>query len=47
VQVIGVPPPQVPLWQVSPVVQALLSSQGVPFDLVGFEQTPFEHVPAT
>jgi hypothetical protein len=32
--------PQVPLWQFSPEVQALLSSQVVSLALLGFEQTP-------
>jgi hypothetical protein len=32
--------PQEPFWQVSPVVQALLSSHGVEFALLGFEQVP-------
>src|SRR5437899_2531951 len=41
--------PQVPFWQVSPDVQALLSLQVVPFASFGFEQTPVvvSHVPAT
>src|SRR5439155_22912465 len=41
--------PQLPLWQVSPEVQALLSSHVVPFALFGFEHTPVvvSHVPAT
>ncbi len=40
-------PEQVPLWQVSFVVQALPSLQDVPFAAVGFEQAPAEQVPAT
>src|SRR5215831_5902036 len=38
-----------PPWQVSPVVQALLSLQVVPFGAAGFEQMPVAgaHVPAT
>ena len=41
--------PQLPLWQVSPEVQALLSLHVVPFALFGFEHTPVvvSHVPAT
>jgi hypothetical protein len=41
-------PVQVPDWQASAVVQALPSSQVVPFALFGFEQTPVDvlHVPA-
>jgi len=35
-----VPGAQVPLWQVSLAVQALLSLQGVPFDAGGFVQFP-------
>jgi len=38
----GEPGWQVPVWQVSPAVQALLSVQVVPFDLEGFEQTPVD-----
>jgi hypothetical protein len=45
VQTDAVPPVHAPAWQVSPAVQALLSSQGVPFALFGFEQTPAEQVP--
>ncbi len=41
------PPVHTPAEHVSPVVQALLSLQVVPFGLVGFEQTPPEQVPAT
>src|SRR4051794_22184253 len=37
---------QVPAGQVSPVVQALASSQLVPLALAGLEQTPPEQVPA-
>src|SRR5215831_14615326 len=49
VQVMVFPPVQVPPWQVSPVVQALLSLQLVPLAAFGFEQTPVDglHVPAT
>jgi hypothetical protein len=44
VHVIGVPPPQVPLWHVSPLVQALASLHGVPFVFGGFTgQVPPEH----
>jgi hypothetical protein len=41
-------PVQVPAWQVSVWVQALLSAQAAPFALLGFEQIPVEvlHVPA-
>jgi hypothetical protein len=46
VQVVTVPPPHVPAWQVSPDVQAFPSLQGVPLGLFGFEQTPPEQVPA-
>lgn len=37
----------VPLWQDSPVVHGLPSSQLVPFDFVGFEHRPVDglHVP--
>ena len=38
----GEPGWQVPVWQVSPAVQALLSVQVVPFDMKGFEQTPVD-----
>lgn len=38
--VTAVPAMQVPLWQMSPVVHALLSLHVVPFALVGLEQTP-------
>ena len=49
VQMTGLPPVQVPLWQVSLVVQALASSQALPAALSGFEQTPVveSHVPAS
>src|SRR5439155_1482367 len=49
VQTAGSEPTQVALWQVSPGVQALLSSHVVPFALFGFEHTPVvvSHVPAT
>ena len=46
VHVTGVPLVQVPAWHVSPVVQALPSSQVVPLAFVGLEQTPPEQVPA-
>jgi len=49
-QVTGLLPVQAPLWQLSVCVQALPSSQLVPFvALVGVEQVPVEglHVPAT
>jgi len=41
--------PQVPFWQVSPDVQALLSLHVLPFALFGFEHAPVvvSHVPAT
>ena len=41
--------PQLPLWQVSPEVQALLSLHVLPSALFGFEHTPVvvSHVPAT
>src|SRR5439155_3545969 len=41
--------PQVPFWQVSPEVQAVLSLHVVRFALLGFEHTPVvvSHVPAT
>jgi hypothetical protein len=35
-------PVQLPVWQVSPLVQLLPSSQVVPSDLVGFEQSPVD-----
>jgi hypothetical protein len=43
------PPTQTPFWQVSFVVQALPSSQAVPFALAGLEQAPVlgSHVPAS
>src|SRR5262249_17498607 len=46
-QLTGTPPPQTPPWQVSPVVQALPSLQGVPLAAGGLEQTPVaaSHVP--
>src|SRR3989454_515672 len=49
VQVTGLLPTQLPLWQVSVCVQALASLQGVPFVAVGVEQLPVAglHVPAT
>jgi hypothetical protein len=44
----GEPAVQAPLWQVSPVVQALLSLQAAPLALAGFEHRPVVvlHVPA-
>ena len=49
VHVTVVPLPHVPFWQVSPVVQALLSLHVDPFVLFGFEHTPVfaSHTPAT
>jgi hypothetical protein len=49
VQTTGLPPVQVPFWQVSVRVQALLSLHVVPLAAFGFEQTPVAglHVPAT
>src|SRR5439155_376888 len=49
VQVTGLEPTQVPLWQVSVCVQALPSLQVVPLAATGLEQVPVEwlHVPAT
>lgn len=45
--VTGLPPVQVPAWQVSVCVQAFPSMHAVPFPLFGFEQTPVTmlHVP--
>jgi hypothetical protein len=44
-----VPAIHAPVWQVSPLVQLLPSSQALPFVLGGFEQAPVAglHVPAT
>jgi hypothetical protein len=42
----GLPPVQVPPWQVSVWVQALPSLHEEPSDLVGLEQVPPEQVPA-
>lgn len=39
-QVLAEPATQVPAWQTSPLVQALLSEQVVPFGADGFEQLP-------
>ena len=41
--------PQLPFWQVSPEVQALLSLQAVPLGWFGFEHMPVValQVPAT
>src|SRR2546425_1230076 len=49
VQVTGLLPTQLPLWQESLCVQALASLQVVPFVAVGVEQLPVAglHVPAT
>src|SRR5437016_13951613 len=49
VQVTGLLPTQLPLWQVSVCVQALPSLHGVPLVAVGVEQLPVAglHVPAT
>jgi len=41
-QFVGPPLTQLPLTQASPVVQALPSLHGLPSDLSGLEQTPFE-----
>jgi len=48
-QTTGAPLTQVPDWQLSPVVQALLSLQLVPLVAAGFEQVPetVSQVPAT
>jgi hypothetical protein len=46
VQTMGLPPVQVPAWQVSVCVQALPSLHEVPFVLIGLEQVPPEQVPA-
>ncbi len=48
-QTTGAPLTQVPDWQLSPVVQALLSVQLVPLAAAGFEQVPeaASQVPAT
>jgi hypothetical protein len=40
VHVTELEPVQVPVWQVSACVQALLSSHAVPSGLAGFEQVP-------
>jgi hypothetical protein len=49
VHTVAVPGVHVPAWQLSPVVQALLSVQVVPFVAFGFEQTPVpvSQTPAT
>src|SRR6266571_5228375 len=49
VQVTGLLPTQVPLWQVSVCVQALPSSHAVPSVAVGLEEMPVagSHVPVT
>ena len=46
VQVTGLEPKQVPLWQVSVRVQALLSLQAVPLALAGLEQVPVDGLQA-
>jgi hypothetical protein len=46
VQTTGLPPVQIPDWQVSVWVHALLSSQPSPLFFAGLEQTPPLHVPA-
>jgi hypothetical protein len=45
----GLPPTQVPFWQVSARVQALPSLQAIPFGAAGVEHAPVagSHVPAT
>jgi hypothetical protein len=45
-QVWACPPLHTPVWHVSPVVHALLSLQLIPSVFIGFEHTPFVHVPA-
>ena len=47
-QVRGAPLLHVPVWQLSPCVQALPSLHGAPFGCGGFEHTPVDgfHVPA-
>jgi hypothetical protein len=49
VHVTELPPEQVPAWQLSPVVHALLSLHEVPFAFGGFEQVPVStpHAPAS
>jgi hypothetical protein len=49
VHTVAVPGVHVPAWQLSPVVQALLSVQLVPFVAIGFEQkpVPVSQTPAT
>ena len=42
VQTVAVPPRQLPVWQVSPVVQALPSLHAVPSAAAGFEQIPVD-----
>jgi hypothetical protein len=48
-QTTGLPPTQLPPWQVSVCVQALPSLHVVPSDAAGFEHAPVagSHVPAT
>ena len=47
-QFTAAPPLHAPAWQLSPLVHALPSSQGVPFASAGFEHTPVAglHTPA-
>jgi hypothetical protein len=47
-QVLGFEPVHVPLWQLSVVVQALLSSHAAPSGFAGFEHVPVDvlQVPA-
>src|SRR5439155_4177291 len=49
VQTTGLPPAQIPLWQVSVCVHALPSLQAVPLAFAGFEHVPAagSQVPAT
>jgi hypothetical protein len=44
VQTVAAPPGQDPFWQVSPLVQALLSLHPVPLALLGCVQDPAEHM---
>lgn len=48
-QTMATPGTQAPAWQTSPLVQALLSEQVVPFGAAGFEQVPLagSQTPAT
>src|SRR5437867_577282 len=49
VQTTGLPPTQLPLWQLSDFVQASASSHADPSGFAGFVQTPVDasHVPAS